>query len=129
MKYWSKKWKSSKKPSKQRKYRYNAPLHIRRKFLSVNLSKELRAKYKRRSVTICKGDKVKIMKGRFKKMVGTVERIDLRKGNVFVDVAKIEKADGTKTSYPLKPSNLMIVELNLNDKLRKSKIESKITKV
>ncbi|MCW1309534.1 MAG: 60S ribosomal protein L26, partial [Candidatus Nanoarchaeia archaeon] len=38
MKYWSKKWKSSKKPSKQRKYRYNAPLHIRRKFLSVNLS-------------------------------------------------------------------------------------------
>ena len=44
MKEFSKSWVSSKKPGKQRKYRINAPLNIKRKFLSVHLSKELREK-------------------------------------------------------------------------------------
>jgi large subunit ribosomal protein L24 len=125
MKEWSKKWKSSKKPGKQRKYRYNAPFHIKRKFLSVHLSKELREKYKRRNLQICKGDRVRIMKGKFKDLIGNVEKINLRNCRVFVDSAKIEKADGTKVSYPLKPWNLMLIELNLKDKKRKEKIEGK----
>src|SRR3989338_176397 len=41
----STKWKESKQPRKQRKYRANAPLHLRKKFVNVNLSKELRKKY------------------------------------------------------------------------------------
>ena len=40
-KIFSKHWKSSKQPRKQRKYRAKAPLHIKRKLLNVNLSKEL----------------------------------------------------------------------------------------
>jgi len=34
-------WKASKQPRKQRKYSANAPLHIKRKMLSANLSKTL----------------------------------------------------------------------------------------
>ena len=67
MKKFSSKWKASKRPGKQRKYRGNLPLHQRKKLVNANLSKELRAKYKKRSMSIKKGFTVKIMKGKFKK--------------------------------------------------------------
>ena len=53
----------SKKPSKQRKRFFNAPLHKRGKIMSVNLSPELRNKYGKRSIPIRVGDKVRIMRG------------------------------------------------------------------
>ncbi len=37
-------WKASRQIRKQRKYRENAPLHLRNKFMTANLSKELRKK-------------------------------------------------------------------------------------
>jgi ribosomal protein uL24 len=46
----SKKWKSSKQPRKQRKYRHIAPINIVRKFLSSPLSKELKIKYNKRNI-------------------------------------------------------------------------------
>ena len=55
-------WKASKRPGKQRKYSANAPLHLKKKFVSVNLSKELRKKYEKRNIPVKKGDMVKIMK-------------------------------------------------------------------
>jgi len=45
-------WKSSKQTRKQRKYRANAPIHVQRKLLSANLSKELRKKYEKRDFPI-----------------------------------------------------------------------------
>jgi len=60
-------WKASKQPRKQRKYSANAPLHIKRKMLSANLSKPLREKHKIRNIEVRKGDKVIIMRGKFKK--------------------------------------------------------------
>ena len=68
-KKFSKKWKASGKARKQRKYVANAPLHIKKKFLSANLSKELRKKYGR-SLQIRKGDSVKVMRGKFKGKTG-----------------------------------------------------------
>ena len=61
---WNKNWKSSKQPRKQRKYRHNAPLHIRNKMMAAPLSKELKTKYKKRNITVRVGDKVKILKGK-----------------------------------------------------------------
>ena len=72
----SKSWKESKQPRKQRKYMYNAPVNVARKFLASHLSKELRTKYGRRSVTLRKGDKVKILRGSSKGQVGKIDRID-----------------------------------------------------
>ena len=51
-------WISSKQVRKQRKYRYNAPLHRKRRFLSAPLSKELRKDYGKRSLVVKKGDEV-----------------------------------------------------------------------
>lgn len=119
-------WKRSKQPRKQRKYRYNAPLHIKQKFVHAHLSKELKKKYKRRSLGLRKGDKVKVMRGQYKKHIGKVERIALKKNKVYVEGIEITKKDGTKTTYPIDPSNLMITELNLDDKMRQKILDRKL---
>ena len=69
----------SKKPRKQRKFLKLAPLHIRRKMIAAHLSKELREKYKRRSIPVRKGDEVKIMRGEFKGMIGKIVKVDTKK--------------------------------------------------
>ncbi len=121
----SKSWKSSKSPRKQRKYLANAPLHLRKKFLSVNLSKELRAKYGRRNVVVRKGDLVKITRGAFKGKEGRVLRVDLKKLRVFVEGITRKKVDGSDAQIPLHPSNLQIVELNQEDEKRFKKLKAK----
>ena len=118
MKNFSKSWKSSKKPRKQRKYRAKAPLHTRKKFLSATLSKELRTKYKKRNIPIRKEDTVKIMRGTYKGKTGKVSRADYTRLKIFVEGIENIKRDGTKAPYPLDPSNLMITQLNVSDKRR-----------
>lgn len=115
----SKSWKSSKQPRKQVKYRANAPLNIKRKFLSVHLSKELREKYLIRNIVARKDDKVKIMTGQFKGKTGKIIKVLTKRTKLFVENIQNIKNDGSKTYYALEPSNLMITELNLTDKRRK----------
>jgi large subunit ribosomal protein L24 len=121
-------WKSSIQVRKQRKYRYNAPLHIKQKMLSVHLSAELRKKHGLRSIQLRKGDKVKILRGQFKKKEGKVDRVNLKQQRVFVVGIETIKKEGSKVPFPLTPSNLMITELELSDKKRKKKLEAGATK-
>ena len=121
-------WKASKQPRKQRKYRANAPIHLRKKFISVNLSKELRKKYGKRNIPVKKGDIIKIMRGKFKKKQGKITKVYLKKTKVEMENIQIKKQDGSKVNVKLRPSNLQIVELNLEDKARKEKLGIKQTK-
>lgn len=120
---WSRFWKSSKKAKKQRKYRYNAPLHIKKKFVGSHLSKELREKYKTRSMSIVKGDKVKVARGQFKGRTGKVEEVNIRKCKILISGIEIQKKDGSKAGCPINPSNVSIIELKLEDKKRNQIIE------
>lgn len=115
----------SKQPRKQRKFIYNAPLHIRHKLMSVTLSQDLRDEYDRRSLPVKKGDTVQIMRGDFKEHEGKVEKVDLRNYRVLVDGATVEKVDGTNIYFPIHPSNLRIVEMDLSDDKRNEIIERK----
>ncbi len=121
-------WTGSKQRRKQRKYRANAPLHLRHKFLSANLNKELRKKYERRSFPIRKGDSVKVMRGKFKKKTGKVSRVDLKKSRIIVEGLQIQKKDGTKINVWFNPSNLQLQELNLDDRKRVEAIRKKVNK-
>ncbi len=118
-------WKSSIKPSKQRKYRHSAPLHIKKSFMHAHLAKDLRGKFKKRAVSLRKGDKVKVMIGNFKKHEGKVERVDLKKTRVYVSGVEKTKKDGSKRFIPLNPSNLLIIELSTEDKKRQTILERK----
>jgi large subunit ribosomal protein L24 len=121
----SKSWNTSKQPRKQRKYRYNAPLHIKQKYATSPLSKDLRKKLNKRSLMLKKGDNVKVMRGQFRKKTGKVEEIDLGKIVAYISGVELVKKDGTKTRFPINPSNLMIIEANLDDKKRNKNIEGK----
>ncbi len=125
MKHFSRVWKSSAKPRKQRKYRSSAPLHIKQKLSHSHLSKDLRKKYGKRSTGLRKGDKVKVMRGQFRKHEGKVEGIDIKGTRVLVSGVESAKKDGTKKLLRLHPSNLMITEMNLDDKLRQKILERK----
>lgn len=119
----SKNWKSSKQPKKQRKYRANAPYHIKRKFLSAQLSKELRTKYGRKSAPLRKEDQIIVSRGQFRKTKGKITRVDRINSKVYVDTIQRTKRDGSKTFPPISPSNLMIENMNLDDKKRKLMLE------
>ncbi len=124
-KKFSKNWIKSKQPRKQRKYRYNAPLNIKSKFMGCHLSKELRGKYKKRSITIRKGDSIKVLRGQFKGKTGKIDRVDIKKSKVYITGIEVVKKDGTKALYPIHPSNLIITDLNLEDKKRAKSLERK----
>jgi large subunit ribosomal protein L24 len=116
----------SKKARKQRKFLYQAPLHLRRKMLAAHLSKELREKYKRRSFPLRKGDEVEIMRGEFKGKKGKISRVDLKNYRVYIEGITRKKTTGIEVQVPIHPSNLRIISLNLDDKKRVEALERKM---
>lgn len=118
----STKWTASKQPRKQRKYRHNAPLHTKHKFLNSNLSKSLRQKHSKRSLPLRKGDEVLVMRGSFRKKKAKVETIDLKKSRVSLENITRTKKDGTKVAVWFNPSSVQIQTLNLDDKARIKKL-------
>ncbi len=114
---------SSAKPSKQRKALYNAPLHLKKKLLNAPLSPELREKYGVKRLPVRKGDTVRIMRGDWKGHEGKVVRVDTKKSRIFIEGVQRKKADQTPVYYPIHPSKVMIIKLDLSDKWRKKIIE------
>src|SRR3990167_9528580 len=106
-------WNASTQPRKQRLYRYVAPLHVKQTFMQVHLSKELRAKYGMRALSVRKGDTVKVMRGQFVK----------KEGKVYVYGVEVIKKDGTKLPMAIHPSNLLLVVAEMSDAKRRGKVE------
>ena len=124
-----KSWKASSQPRKQRKYVAKAPLHIKNKLVSANLSEDLRKKHNMRNITLRKGDSVLIMRGKFRGKKGKVTKILLKTSKIIIDGIQIKKKDGSKVDVKMEPSNLQIQELNMEDKRRiKSQAEVKENK-
>ncbi len=110
----------SKQPRKQRKARYNAPLHTRHKLMSASLSDELRAKYEKRSFPLRKGDTVTVMRGDNRGKAGKVRTIDLKREKITVEGVVVARSDLSEVPRPVHPSNVMITKLELKDKLRET---------
>lgn len=113
----------SKKARKQRRERIFKPLHKRRKEMAARLSAELRKKWKKRSVPVRKGDKVKIITGDYKGKTGKVTKVDLRAYRINVEGIVRKKANGQEVAIPIHPSNVMIIDLEMSDAERKKILE------
>jgi large subunit ribosomal protein L24 len=114
---------TSSKPSVQRKALYNMPLHLRHKLFNAKLSKELVEKYGIKRLPVRVGDVVRIMRGDFAGHEGKVVNVDLKRVRIFVEGAQIKRSDGAPVYYPIHPSKVMIVKLDLSDKYRLKIIE------
>ncbi|ACB08306.1 50S ribosomal protein L24 [Candidatus Korarchaeum cryptofilum] len=119
----------SHKPSKQRKYLYNAPIHHRGKIMSAPLSEELKSKYGINSIPIRKGDRVKVMRGDYRGTEGEVISVDRKRYRIAVKGIVRRKADGTEVPVPIHPSKVVITKLYLKDEARKRLLERKGVKV
>jgi len=117
--------KKTKRPSKSRKRRYTAPKHVKRKFLSAPLSPSLKAEYGTRSMPVITGDNITVVKGDRKLTEGRIIRVNLEKNVIYVEGLTRNRMDGSTFQIPLKPNNVMITNLNLDDDWRRSIIERK----
>ena len=120
---------SSKQPRKQRKARYNAPPHARRKMMASHLcgdsGNDLINEYNVRSLTVVKGDLVRVVRGD-KETVGKealVTDIFTKNMRIGLEGINISKADGSEIVKKIDPSNVIIVKLNLSDPRRKDKLD------
>jgi len=116
---------ASKQPRKQRKARYNAPLHERGSLMHSMLAKDLREKYQKRSTRVIHGDTVKVMRGSYAGHEGVVDTVLMKSLQIIVDGVVIKKADGTEVPRPVDPSNVMIIRLNLDDNRREEILKRK----
>src|SRR5271169_1243801 len=94
------------------------------KKFGASLSKELRDKYSRRAVRPVKGDGVRIVRGGFKRIEGKISSVDPSQGKIFVEGVTREKIAGGKTGpVPIDASKVVITRLNLEDALRRKRLE------
>lgn len=117
-KQFSPSWKSSTQVRKQRKYVYNAPLHVKQKLVSAHLSKELRKKHEIRSLSLRTGDEVIVQRGNFKKRKAKVTEVDLLKKRVTLENVTRQKKDGSKIPVFFDASNLLLISISGEDKKR-----------
>lgn len=117
------------KPTKMRnKLIYRASTGTQSRQLGSTLAKDLRKKYGKRSLRVVKGDSVRIMRGEFKGIDGKVSKVHTQNNSVTIDGIKKEKTKGEKYDVHIHTSNLMITELNSEDKWRISRVEGKYSK-
>ncbi len=121
----SKMKKGIRKPSTARRRRYNAPNHIKRKFLSAPLSPSLRAEYGTRSMPVIVDDTVSITKGDRKLSEGRVLRVNTAESRVYIEGVTRTRQDGSTVQIPIRAENVLITRLNLDDQWRSDILERK----
>jgi large subunit ribosomal protein L24 len=107
---------------------YDAPLSVRSKLLCGHLSKDLKNKYHKRSVRLTEGDTVKVVRGEFKGVSGKVTQVSTLKNGVAIEGIKKEKLKGGNLDVFIHTSNVIVTDLNTEDKWRAAKLEGKSAK-
>jgi large subunit ribosomal protein L24 len=107
---------------------YQASQSLRSKLLCGHLSKDLKNKYHKRSVRVTEGDTVKVVRGEFKGVSGKVTRVSAMKNGVAVEGIKKEKLKGGNLDVFIHTSNVIVTDLNTEDKWRAAKLEGKSAK-
>ena len=116
----------TRKPTKQRKRLYQGALHTKRKLIVAPIDKKLREQIGKKSISVRKGDTVKILVGSHKGKSGKVEKVDYSKAKVFVKEIIYKTNKGVEKLLPLTASNLVITDVVLDD-LKRLKKTVKVT--
>jgi len=114
----------STQPRKQRLAAYTRNAHDRCRAMGAHLSDELLKEYSRmRTLTVRKGDTVKVVRGAFKGQVAKVIKVFPRKGMISIEEATLTKADNKKVARLFRPSKVIITKLDLSDPWRREKLQ------
>jgi large subunit ribosomal protein L24 len=99
------------------------PKHLKERMLRSPLSGELKEKYGRRNVRVVAGDTIKVMRGEYSGIEGKVEKVNTGRGSLAIEGIQREKVRGGNVKVEISTSNVMIKDLNLEDKYRQAKIQ------
>jgi ribosomal protein uL24 len=106
-------------PRRQRKALYTADSFERRLRMTVPLSRELRGRFRTRSIPIRKGDVVRVLSGSFVGREERVARVDRRAYTLVLDNITLKTGEEKLKALPIRPSHLVITRLNLSDPWRR----------
>jgi len=107
------------KPTKMRNAQMYRAQHSARSLQAASrLSADLQKKYGRRSVRVVKGDTVRIIRGEYTNIPGKVIRVETSSGGVAIEGVKSEKKKGDKFDILIHASNMIVTDLNTEDKWR-----------
>ncbi|MCI4350631.1 MAG: 50S ribosomal protein L24 [Thermoplasmata archaeon] len=109
----------SRLPRKQRLARFTAHTTLRRRLMSVPLSRDLRARYGRRQMPVRKGDTVRVLRGSYIGREERVARVDRRSYSVTLDNITVKTGEAKLKPLPLRTNSLLLVRLNLADPWRR----------
>jgi large subunit ribosomal protein L24 len=87
--------------------------------MTVPLSRELRSRFRRRSLPVRKGDTVRVLSGSFVGREERVAKIDRRSYSVTLDNVTLKTVEEKLKALPLRPAHLVITRLNLADAWRR----------
>jgi large subunit ribosomal protein L24 len=110
-------------PRRQRRAIYTAPVHERRRLMTVPLSRELRRRFHRRSLALRKGDTVRVMSGSFVGREERVAKIDRRGFAVTLDNVTLKTGEEKLKPLAIRTSHLVITRLNLADAWRRRALQ------
>ena len=113
------------KPSTVRKQQKNAPIQIRRRYISAPLSPNLKSQFGARTMAVVENDTVSITKGDRKLTEGKVIRVNTKNSRIYIEGVTRTRLDGSTVQIPIRAENVMITKLNLDDDWRKKIIERK----
>lgn len=102
--------------------------HQRSKQLCAPLSKDLKEKYSKGSARVVEGDSVKVLRGEFKGIEGKITQISSEKNGIAIEGIKREKLKGGSVDIYIHASNVMITNLNLEDKWRQNRLTGQVVK-
>ncbi len=108
---------------RQRKMLYTAHTALRRRMMSVPLSKELRSRFHRRALPPRKGDTVRILKGSYEGREERIAKVDRRALAVTLDNVTSKTGESKQTALPVRTGSLVLVHLNLADPWRRRRLK------
>lgn len=99
------------------------PKHMTERMLRSPLSRALREKYGRRNVRVIAGDTIKVMRGEYSGIEGKVEKVNMKRGSLAIEGIQREKVRGGNVKVEINSTNVVVTDLDLNDKLRQALIQ------
>ncbi|EQD36721.1 60S ribosomal protein L26 [mine drainage metagenome] len=110
-------------PRRQRRALYTADSFQRRRRMTVPLSRELRARFHRRSIPLRKGDTVRVMRGSFIGREERVQKVDRRGYTVTLEHVTLKSGEEKLKPLPIRTNHLLLLRLNLADAWRREALQ------
>ena len=72
---------------------------------------------------VIRDDTVQVTKGDRRLSEGKVLRVDSKRSKIYIEGITRTRMDGSTVQLPIRPENVMITKLNLDDSRRREKLE------